>query len=215
MNLVLHLKTYLLSLITTMYSPTNMHNKLKFKQIYEILYAIKQDNIEGDYIEFGIFKGKSLYHVWRCINKLNLKNMNLYGLDSFEGFPVENHELYTKENFKTSYDNVNKFFSNKNKVNVVKGFFQNSIKTSKMQEISNVSFAFIDCDIYESSIPIFQYLEERVSLGGFIMIDDFTSIDANQNSIYKAWKENKYFENNFVYYSSYSNGQVFRKVISH
>ena len=215
MNLVLHLKTYLLSLITTMYSPTNMHNKLKFKQIYEILYAIKQDNIEGDYIEFGIFKGKSLYHVWRCINKLNLKNMNLYGLDSFEGFPVENHELYTKENFKTSYDNVNKFFSNKNKVNVVKGFFQNSIKTSKMQEISNVSFAFIDCDIYESSIPIFQYLEEKVSLGGFIMIDDFTSIDANQNSIYKAWKENKYFENNFVYYSSYSNGQVFRKVISH
>ena len=56
MNLVLHLKTYLLSLITTIYSPTNIHNKLKFKQIYEILYAIKQDNIDGDYVEFGIFK---------------------------------------------------------------------------------------------------------------------------------------------------------------
>ena len=55
-----------------------------------------------------------------------------------------------------------------------------------MQEISNVSFAFIDCDIYESSIPILKYLEERVSPGGFIMIDDFTSIDDNQNSIYKA-----------------------------
>ena len=43
-----------------------------FKQIYEILYAIKQDNIDGDYVEFGIFKGKSLYHAWRCINKLKL-----------------------------------------------------------------------------------------------------------------------------------------------
>ena len=78
--------------------------------------------------------------------------------------------------------------------------------------LKKINFAFIDCDIYESSVPIFQFLESRVAIGGFIMIDDFTSVDENNNSIYKAWSEKYTLSDKFVVYSYYSSGVVFRKV---
>ena len=95
---------------------------------------------------------------------------------------------------------------------MVKGFFDKTLNLEEMQKIKKISFAFIDCDIYESAIPIFEYLNQRVSVGGFVMIDDFSSVDENKNSIYKAWAENDYINKNFIFFSNYSNGQVFRKV---
>ena len=212
MSLYLFLKTFILSFYTTILNPTNLHNNLKFQQIYQIWSSIKQDNIIGDYTEFGVFKGKSLYHSWRCAKKHKIKNVMFYGFDSFEGFPVENHDLYTNEKFKTTIEKVNKNFRNKNNVELIQGFFDQSLKQDRIQSIKNISFAFIDCDIYESSISIFNFLENRVSVGGFIMIDDFSSIDKNGNSIYKAWEENKKINQNFIFYSNYSNGQVFRRI---
>ena len=112
-------------------SATNIHNSLKFKQIFQIWYCVKQDNIPGEYVEFGVFKGKSLYHSWKCAKKLKLKDITFYGLDSFEGFPVENHNFYIKENFHTSYHKVEKTFKNKENVRLVKGFFD---KTLNLEE---------------------------------------------------------------------------------
>jgi hypothetical protein len=212
MNFGLLFKTFILSFYTTSIKPTNLHNLLKFKQIYLIWSMIKHDSIEGNYVEFGILKGKSLYHSWRCAKRLNLNNIIFFGLDSFEGFPVENHKFYIKENFQNSYKKVFKKFSKFKEIKIVKGFFEESLKTDLMNEVKKINFAFIDCDIYESSIPIFKFLESRVAIGGFIMIDDFTSVDKNNNSIYKAWSENNTLSDKFVVYSYYSSGVVFRKV---
>jgi hypothetical protein len=44
------------------------------------------------------------------------------------------------------------------------------------------------------------------------MIDDFSPIDKNNNSIHKAWVEQDSFSEDFIFFSNYSNGQVFRKV---
>ncbi len=212
MNFLLYLKTYFLSFYTTLISPVNIHNKLKFMQINEIWFAIKQDNVTGDYLEFGVFKGKSLFHSIRCAKKYDLDRVTFYGLDSFEGFPEENHLFYTSENFKTSYEKVKKIFNKKSNVHLIKGFFNDSLNLKKIKNIKNIAFAFIDCDIYESAKPIFDYLENKIPLGGFIMIDDYSSVDKNGNSIYKAFEENILLKEKFIIFAYYSNGIVFRKV---
>ena len=43
------------------------------------------------------------------------------------------------------------------------------------------------------------------------MIDDFTSIDKNGNSIYKAFKE-IIKSDEYIYFSSYSSGRIYRKL---
>jgi hypothetical protein len=211
MNFILLTKTKILSIFINLISPTNLHNYSKFLQIKNIWTNIKLDKIDGDYIEFGIFKGKSLYHSYKTYKKIFQSNeINFYGLDSFDGFPIENHHFYRKENFKTSYEKVSRQFKKYRNIKIFKGFFEEVVSAKELEELKKISFAFIDCDIYESSQVAFKYLKPRMAQGGFIMIDDFTSIDENQNTIMKAFFEVFELNKEVHSYSQYSNGQVFR-----
>lgn len=206
------LKTKFLSFFITFLKPVHIHNIEKFKMIYNIWADIQTNKIEGDYLEFGILKGKSLLHSYYCTKKLNIKNVNFYGFDSFEGFPIENHDFFINKNFLVDYKKVKKTFSKFKKVQIIKGFFDETLKQDKIIEIKKISFVFIDCDIYESALSILPFIKNRISIGGFIMIDDFSAIDKNGNSIYKAFKENFNIGKDCFLYNTYSNGQVYKIV---
>ena len=212
MNFYLKLKTLILSYFINKFNGDNYHNISKFFNVYKIWNNIRLDSIPGDYIEFGIFKGKTLLHSIKTYNKLFTKNKTIYfyGLDSFDGFPSSNHDFYSKENFTTSYDNVKEDFSKYTNVKIYRGFFSDTLKNNEFLDLT-FSFVFLDCDIYESSIDVFNYVENRISNGGFLMIDDFTSVDKNGNSIYKAFNET-IDSDKFVYFSSYSSGRIYRKL---
>ena len=80
---------------------------------------------KGDYVEFGIFKGKSLLHSVNVTKKLDIfSDKNFWGLDSFSGFPVENHDFYLSENFKSSKKKVEKPFINYKNIHIVEGFLR-------------------------------------------------------------------------------------------
>ena len=210
MNWLLKLKTKILSFLTTRINGVNLHNFAKFNQIYKIWFNIKLDSIKGDYIEFGIFKGKSLLHSVNVTKKLDIFNdKNFWGLDSFTGFPVENHDFYLSENFKSSKKKVEKPFIKYKNVHIVEGFFEDSVVSKELASVNNISFAFVDCDIYESAETAFKYIKKKISNGGFIMIDDFSSVDKNGNYIAKSFYE-VFADRNILFFDSYSNGQTFR-----
>ena len=210
MEFTLRIKASVLSFFTRNFNNINLHNLEKFIQIKKIWFNIYLDSIKGDYIEFGIFKGKSLYHSIKVAQKLKLYNdITFWGLDSFQGFPVENHDFYIAENFKTSKKTVENFFSKYKNIKIIEGFFDQSLITEQIQNIQNISFAFVDCDIYESAEEVFQYLNKRISKGGFIMIDDFTSIDKNGNYIAKSFFDS-FTNRDFILFDIYSNGHTYR-----
>lgn len=210
MNILLKIKSTILSRFFFILGSNQLHQISKFNQIYNIWSNIYMDQVEGDYIEFGMFKGKSLMHSYKCYKNIFKNNKVLFfGLDSFNGFPVENHNFYTRDNFKNNYQKVRNTFKKFDQVKIFKGFFNDSLKTSELLS-RKFSFAFIDCDIYESANDAFKYLQTRLSRGAFIMIDDFSSIDKNGNSIYKSFIEHFEIGNEVILYSTYSNGKVYR-----
>jgi len=79
-------------------------------------------------------------------------------------------------------------------------------------QINKIAFAFVDCDIYESSEDVFVYLQKRMTNGGFIMIDDYTSIDNNGNTISKSFLSNFEINKNVYVFGYYSNGVIFRYI---
>lgn len=170
------------------------------------------DDIAGDYLEFGILKGKSLLHSYRCYKKLGLSERNFYGLDSFQGFPTENHNFFTNKNFTSNSYNVKKTFKKIKNIQIIEGFFEDTIKQKNIQDIEQISFTFIDCDIYESALSIFPFLKNRMKPGSFIMIDDFSSIDKNGNTIFKAFSNNFEVGKDCILYETYSNGQIYRMI---
>ena len=72
-------------------NPAIIHNLEKYLTIKKVHYLSSIEDIEGDYIEFGVFTGSSFAHSIRCCKNMlkynkNLNETKFIGFDSFEGF---------------------------------------------------------------------------------------------------------------------------------
>jgi len=141
-----------------------------------------------------------------------IRKMNFYGFDSFEGFPIEAHDLFKSENFKTDYEMVKKLEKKFSNCTIVKGFFDKTLKDEKISKsINKISFAFVDCDLAHSAKSVFEFIKPRLSYGAYIMIDDYFHIDKNRNSIFQSINEFFEVDKDIFIHSYFGNaGIVFR-----
>ena len=191
-------KSNLLQLLASkfiLYIPiTVSHNLEKYSIIKKIIYIISIDEIEGDYAEFGCFTGSCLKHVHRCLTKFNL-DKNIFGFDSFQGFPKELHKEFKSEFFKVDYEKIITLENKYSKIKFFDGFFSTSLKNkSVLEKVKDISFSFIDCDLATSAKDVFEFIVTRQTNGSSIMIDDFYNLDIEGNSIRKEFF--KYFKLN-------------------
>jgi O-methyltransferase len=126
-----------------------------------------------------LFTGSSLNHAIKTHLKFsrkkkedNFMSRTFFGLDSFEGFPEEVHPEYKSENFKSNYDKV-KLLENSYNCKIIKGYFSESLKEIESRKENKIAFAFIDCDIYDSSKYVINFIKDKLSNGAFLMIDDY------------------------------------------
>ena len=94
----------------------------------------------------------------------------------------------------------------------LKWFFKDSLSSSSIKNVEKFSFVFIDCYIYESALEIFPHIKDKLYPGAFIMIDDYSSIDKNGNSIVKAFNEVFDINKEVIVFDYFSNGIVFRRI---
>ena len=183
-----------LSSIISRINPAVIHNVEKYYAIKKVHYLSAIENIEGDYLEFGVFTGSSFCHSIRCCKNLfsynkELSNTKFYGFDSFEGFgELENNDLhpfYTDQNFQTSYNKVHKRVKNVSEnleFKLIKGFFSDTLKDSPQKMgIKKSRIVFIDSDTYSSSRDAFNFISSTIQLGTFIILDDYFSYRGNEN----------------------------------
>ena len=144
---------------------------------------MKNNNIQGDIVECGVGRGVSIFKMGKISTILEM-NKNIYGYDSFEGFPEPNikdssfrnpkkgdwsdtSKKYVEEHFSESQ--ILKDFFIKN-VSLVEGFFDKSLPISNHKEIS---FLHLDCDLYDSYKTCLKELYNKVTKGGIILIDEY------------------------------------------
>ena len=101
----------LASALISRVNPAVVHNLEKYYALKKVHYLSSIENIEGDYLEFGVFTGSSFCHSIRCSRRMNKINPNVlstrfFGFDSFCGFGTlsedDTHSFYTDENFETN-----------------------------------------------------------------------------------------------------------------
>ena len=169
-------------------NPAIIHNLEKYYAIKKALYLSLIEDIDGDYIEFGVFEGSSFSHAIKCY--LNLKKFKpkkqeicFFGFDSFEGFGEldnsEHHPFYQDLHFECSYNNVIKRISkiSKNvKFRLIKGFFKSTLATpSDYYGIKKARIIFIDCDTYSSALLALNFCINIIIPGTILILDDYFS----------------------------------------
>ncbi len=141
---------------------------------YELLeYSLKLRPQDGLILEFGVFSGKTINFIAD-----HVQNETVYGFDSFEGLPEDWRNGYEKGQFsKDDLPNVNE------NVNLIKGWFSESLPDFISQHKETVSFVHVDCDLYSSTKTIFNSINTFTS-GTIIVFDEFFN--------YPGWEENEY-----------------------
>lgn len=184
-------------------NPAIVHNVEKYHVLKKVHYLSAIEDIEGDYLEFGVFTGSSFSHSLRCCRKsarLNPAAMKtrFFGFDSFSGFGTlsdeDKHPFYTDTNFATSLPRVEaraKRAAGQLAFSLVPGFFSDTLKDGAAAlSIEKARIIFIDSDTYSSSAEALTFCRPTVQRGTFIILDDYFSYKGSEDSgVARAFKE--------------------------
>jgi len=142
--------------------------------------------VPGDYVEFGVCQGRTFAYAYRAMHWC-FKEMKFIAVDSFEGLPrpqgldaVDGYSSNFHENeFACPQEvftaNLARAGVDLDRVACVKGWFDQTLRPGSPQAavIGKVAAAWIDCDLYESTVPVLNFLSDRLSVGAVILFDDW------------------------------------------
>lgn len=141
--------------------------------------------LEGDYLEFGVARGVTFSYVANLMQPLFPK-MRFVALDSFEGLPepkgLDRVDGYTSGFHAGEFacseadfrSNVQAADIDMQRVKTLKGWFDATLAPGAAgDEFGKVAAAWIDCDLYESTVPVLDYLTNRLSVGAVLAFDDW------------------------------------------
>ncbi len=187
-----------------MYNLKPYHNRF---ELLEDLICNKVDFHLGYCAEFGVYNGNSLSFIATF-----KPDITFFGFDSFEGIPEDWFGGLRKNSFCAG--KVPQLF-NRN-VELVQGWFDDSLPIFLENHEGNFSFIHIDCDVYTSTKTIFELLAKRIGAGTIIEFDEFFGYPGWKNHEFKAFIE--FVEKNGVEYEyiGYTNrgSQVAVRIIS-
>jgi hypothetical protein len=176
--------------------PTRAHTMIGLARLENLQFCVEDiilNNVEGDLIETGVWRGGATIFMRIILKKYGIENKIVYAADSFEGLPKPNIEKfpedagdkhYTKDNLKVSLDEVKNNFKLygvlDEQVKFMKGFFEETMKNSPIKKLSILR---LDGDMYGSTWIVLENLYEKLSVDGYLIIDDY-SLTGCQKAIY-------------------------------
>ncbi|CAA0104355.1 Demethyldecarbamoylnovobiocin O-methyltransferase [BD1-7 clade bacterium] len=193
--------------------PHTLIGRQRLNNIEDCLDDIQRDNIPGDVIEAGVWRGGATIFMRGYLKAHNITNKNVWVADSFEGLPpsidsldlqynlskyhfLSINEETVRHNFKT-YDLLDE------KVRFLKGYFCDTLPSA---EIHQLSLLRIDADMFESTIDVLSNLYGKLSVGGYVIIDDYGIFEPCRHAVdmfrlrHKIKDEIRVVDNSAIYW---------------
>jgi O-methyltransferase len=163
-----------------------MIGRARLANLRRLVEATLRDAIAGDYIETGVWRGGACILIRAVLAAHGATDRRVFVADSFEGLPrpdPEKHpadrgdKLFSFRELAISEDEVRRNFAAYGlldaQVVFLKGFFRDTLP-----RLTDERFALIrlDGDMYESTCDALTNLYDRVSPGGYVIVDDYGSL---------------------------------------
>ena len=164
------------------------HSMIGRKRIENIQYCIEHilaDSIPGDFIETGVWRGGATIFMRGMLAAYGVKDRTVWVADSFEGVPPPTYPQDEGMHFEkaglpvlaVSIDKVKRLFDRFNllddQVKFLKGWFKDTLPNAPIERLSLLR---LDGDLYESTMDALNALYDKVSIGGYIIVDDYNAV---------------------------------------
>jgi hypothetical protein len=186
-------------------SPYSGTSRERIYGLFECLEQIRKDNIKGDMVECGLWKGGNVLGICEYLFRHNITDVNVWGYDTFTGMtqptdvdkddtgtPAIN--IFEQVKCESPYEEVltvlEKTYFPKSKIKLVVGDVLNTLDISYPE---NISLLRLDTDWYESTKKELEVLYPKLSSGGYMIVDDYGHWQGCRKAV------NEYFNNSLKF----------------
>ncbi|WP_431613339.1 TylF/MycF family methyltransferase [Bacillus pfraonensis] len=161
----------------------SMIGRMRMDNLQMCMETVLKENIEGDFIETGVWRGGACIFMSGFLKVHEIDNRKVWLADSFQGLPAPNTTKYPKDKGDILYtidylrvsleevqNNFRKYDLLNENVKFLKGWFKDTLPTAPIEKLAILR---LDGDLYESTMDSLSNLYDKVSNGGFIIIDDY------------------------------------------
>jgi hypothetical protein len=165
------------------YMGYTMVGSKRLDNIRDLLFDVMKNDIKGDYIETGVWRGGASIFARGLMRAYNQSSRRSYVCDSFHGLPPGNASIAKRDKgwdntpyLEVAAERVAGHFRESGTLdpNVIfaKGFFNDTMKPLR-PVINDLAIMRLDGDMYESTVDVLYNLYDRLSVGGFVIMDDW------------------------------------------
>ena len=158
---------------------------------YKAFRALSFNKINGDYVEFGSH-GCTTFSLAYRQSRTHRHKAKLWAFDSFAGLPKkvdtrDEHSKWIEGTMHTSLDDFHRLCAQKeipkDVYTVVPGFFADTLpKISAQEPPLDIALAYVDCDLYSSTVEVLKFLKPRLKHGMIIAFDDYFCWSASHDA---------------------------------
>jgi hypothetical protein len=143
------------------------------------------------------------------MKEINL-NRDVYGFDSFEGLPkpdiAHDHEFWKEGMYAARIEDVKAYLkcSENPNVKLIKGWFSDTLKQAEANNIKQIAFARIDCDLYHPTVECLDYLKDRLVDNAILVFDDWMfDLRVGETKAFYEWLPNSGWKFDFLLINSW------------
>jgi len=147
-----------------------------------------RNNVPGDFIETGVWRGGACIFMRGILKAHGISDRRIWVADSFEGLPTPDAEQFPLEaaahggpvmnkvykHFAVSVEEVRENFARfgllDDQVVFLKGWFKDTLPVAP---IGRLALIRLDGDYYQSTWDSLVNLYDKLSVGGYVIIDDY------------------------------------------
>lgn len=176
--------------------PIYAESMIGYKRLSNVQYCVEdvlKNKIEGDLMETGVWRGGTVIFMRAILKAFDITDRIVWAADSFEGLPKPNVEkyaadkddiFYTYNELKVSLEQVKENFRKygllDEQVRFLKGWFRDTLPSAPVNKLAILR---LDGDMYESTIDALANLYPKLSTGGFVIIDDWGSVEGCRRAV--------------------------------
>lgn len=178
-----------------------MPDALAFDTPRELMhYALSRVTLDGLFAEFGVNEGGTISYIAK-----QKPGRTIHGFDSFEGLPEDWSGNAMYAGYFNRKGRLPKVPAN---VTLHPGWFDATAPKFAAENAAPMAFLHVDCDLYSSTVTIFDALADRIVPGTVIMFDEYFNYPNWKAHEHKAFVEFQQKSGKTFKYVGYSIQQI-------